>query len=215
MRKAISLLLVLCTVLALCGCGKARELTAEEREQIFYEVAAEKGLDLSNQAATAWQQTKDAMTEAPAPQSTLAPLYDAGPSPTDTDFICTEDMKLLSVGDGKYRPDMKIRCMYPEDALQVYPQSVQIHYNYLNNDNEIIMSDSLVVQHLAYNQSCWTNTGVVQGGGDSFDLSEISAIQVSYYEMRTVIGGRVSWQNEWDFLSPVKFNVADLEIEKA
>ncbi len=176
MRKAISLLLALSMIFALCGCGKTRELTAEEREQIFYEVAAEKGLDLSNQAAAAWQQPKDAMTEAPAPQSTLAPLYDVGPSPTDTDFICIEDMRLISVGDGKYRPDMKLRCMYPEDALQVYPQTVQIFYNYLN---------------------------------------EISAIQVSYYDMHTVIGGRVSWQNEWDFLSPVEFNVADLEIENA
>ena len=87
MKRTSAILLVLSIMFALCGCGKTRELTAEEREQIFYEVAAEKGLDLSNQAATAWQQTKDAMTEAPAPQSTLAPLYDAGPSPTDTDFI--------------------------------------------------------------------------------------------------------------------------------
>ncbi len=42
MKKAIALLLVFIMALALCGCGNSKELTAEERERIYQEVAAEK-----------------------------------------------------------------------------------------------------------------------------------------------------------------------------
>ena len=56
MRKAISLLLVLCTVLALCGCG-SRALTDAEKEAIYEEIKQQK------EVASASEQEYDIIVE--------------------------------------------------------------------------------------------------------------------------------------------------------
>lgn len=224
MKRLISILIIIAVLFTLCPAALAEddvEALKKRIEELEAEIAekdaiiAEKDAIISVLASSAANGTNHVVTKPPAPQTTLAPLYDVGPSPTDTDFLTIEEIKLVPLDNGRVRPDMKIRCLYPEGVLQLYPQSAEVFYNYLNNDGEIIASNSVVWHQLAYNICGWTRTNAftVQHGDDSFDPNEVKAIMIMRYDMRTIIGGRVSWKNSWSFLSPVQFNVDKLEIE--
>ena len=227
MKKLISILIIVALIVSLCPTALADDVEALKKriEELEAEIKTKDtiiaaltkaSIAPSGDAATAWQQTREALTEAPPPQSTLAPLYDKGPSPTNNDYISIEEVRLVPVEEGKYRPNIKVRCLYPEGALQVYPQQAWVYCYYLNNEDEVIQQFSAVFNHLGYNQAMWSKAMNYShmNGNDIFDLKEVSKIKFSYYHMITITGGRTSWQNEWDFLTPITFSVADLEIEQ-
>ena len=203
-----------CDCPAGCDC-RLRELTPMEREIIFYQVAAEKGINAAAMIAASYQQTQQAVTQAPPPQSTLAPLYDVGPSPVDEDFIAIEEIKLVYYGNGLYKPDIKVRCLYPEDALQTYPQDLNLYCNFLDSNGDIVHSFTACFSHLSYGKAMWAsaNNFSHMNGENTFDPTEVSQIEFTWYHMKTISGGRVAWQQEWDLLEPVIFNVADLESD--
>ena len=153
--------------------------------------------------------------EAPAPKSTLAPEYDIGPSPEETDYVSIEDVKLVLVETGKARPNIKVRCLYPKGELETYPNRLWINCYYLNSDDEVIQNFTAAFKHPAYNQVVWSksNNYSHMNGDDVFYLKEVSKIQFVWYKFQTIEGGKSTWQRELDFLSPISFDVANLEIE--
>lgn len=211
-KKAIALILAAVMVLALCGCGSNNSsyLTQQEREQIFYDVAREKGL------YTLIVTAEEKLSTIPDDRkASTGEGYDKGPNPTGKDFISVEDLKLVRCDNGLVRPNVKVRCLYPKGELEKYPQNLDLYCNYINEDGEVIESLCLCFEHLAYDQVMWSKAEEFShmNGEDRFAPQKVKKIQFSWYKMYTIEGGRCIWQNEWDFADPIEFVVSQLDYE--
>lgn len=217
MKKIVALLLVFVMVFSLCGCD-SKELSAEEKEQIYKEVAAEKA---SAAAATADEQNSAEMMEG---QETVADgqkyagldkaqmdgnaITYMAPFPTEEDYVLVEKMKLKQTSDGKYVPDALIKNLYTERV----PDTINLYCHYINSDGEVVDRVTISLGRVPSNQSTWVSA-VTSKAFTPIDLSEISEIQFVNYEMLCILSVQDVWYQNFAFNSPVSFKTADIEIQ--
>lgn len=163
MKRIVVILLAAVMSFMLCACG-SKNLTQEEKEQIFYEVAEEKGV--------LWLVDVDEQIDGlgyvkPKENLSSGDLY-----------IEILDMELISVGNGRYEPNIKIRNILPRDAVVNYPSYLDINVSYLDSDGTAIASDSVQLTHLGYEGVTWTDA---QMSFDAFDSSEVHTVSITGY----------------------------------
>ena len=211
MKRIIAVLLALTMVFALCGCG-SKELTDAEKEKIYEEVAKEK----------AEKAYSNAQSQPSSSQETGSPKYEGlernqmdgnavtymAPYPIEDDYISVDDIKLVKTNDGKYRPDVLFTNHYQERV----PDTVNVYCNYLNEKGEIIENFCFVLGRLGPDQSIWTSAMNYShsNGDDKFNLSEVAEIQFVHYEMLCILSAQDVWYQDFAFLTPISFKVADL-----
>ena len=217
MKKMVALLLVFVMLSVLCGCG-SKELTAEEKEQIYKEVAAEKA---SAAAATADEQ-KFAEMKSGQEAGAYGQKYDGlernqmdgnaitymAPFPSGDDYVMVEKMKLKQTGDGKYVPDALIKNLYTERV----PDTINLYCHYINSAGEVVERVTIALGSVPSNQSIWVSA-VTSKAFTPIDLSEISEIQFVNYEMLCILSVQDVWYQNFNFNTPVSFKTADIEIQ--
>ena len=210
MKKIVAILLLLAMMFALCACG-SKELTAEEKEKIYQEVAKEKA-----EKAEAGAQDQADASESKYEGLERSKLGEAAEtymasSPEEEDYVSIDDIKLVKMSDGKYRPNILITNHYPDRV----PETVNVYCNYLNDKGEIVENFCVVLGRLGPNQSIWTSAVNYQhsNGNDIFELSDVSEIQFVHYEMLSILSVQDVWYQDFAFLSPISFKVADLSIQ--
>ena len=212
MKNIIAAILVICMSFMLCAaasdstacscgcdCGehcecRTRALTEEEREKIYYEVAAEKAL-LNTSAAI----PQDAITV----EGTISQEI---PAPTYGDYLLISAVKLEQESGTIYRPNAKVTCLFPDKRGFEYPDTVQFDFNYIDENGDIIKSVSVHVDQPAFGQSGWTKSTGRTLGDDRLDISEVKSIKILNYKMWK----KSSWSEKWRFLVPVEFEISDL-----
>lgn len=163
MKRIVAIFLAAVMSFMLCACG-SKNLTQEEREQIFYEVAEEKG--------ALWLVDIDEQIGGLGYKDPIANL------PSDDHYIEILDMELISIDNGRYEPNIKIRNILPRDAVANYPSYLDIYVSYLDSDGTAIASDSVQLTHLGYEGVTWTDA---QRSFDAFDPSEVHTVSITGY----------------------------------
>lgn len=225
MKKAISVILVL-VFAAFAFAGKA-DLTQAEREEIFYEVAKEKGIDLNvlqqleNVAAfqTSIQNGDDSLIrEYLNPDSVISVTNPAGnsstvPDPTTEDYLTVTDLELIPVDGTIYRPNLRVKCLFPNNLVTPYPEQMELSYALLDESGDIVDSCSLRLNHLSYNQGGWTDALSIMGA-DNLDVSKIKALVFTDYMMWSS-GFDSFGSKHWSAVKPVRFELSELLGEES
>ena len=179
MKRIIALLLALVMVFALCACGK-KESAPEEQVVVH----TEKG-------------------------DVVIPVSQGGET-LDEPFFEILDARLKSAAGslkGKFWLDLKVKCLYPVDKHENYPNPFHIYVTWLDKDGAIIKSDYYRLPDLNYEDIAWTSA--YNKGNDSLmDLNEVATVKVTSY--KAFLPEKNDW-DEYHFDDPLVFTLADLE----
>ena len=225
MKKTLAIILVL-VFAAFAFAGKA-DLTQAEREEIFYEVAKEKGIDLNilqqlekvSAVQTAIQNGDDSsIQEYLNPDSVISVKNSAGnsssvPDPTTEDYLTVTDLKLIPIEGTIYRPNLRVKCLFPDNLVTPYPEQMELSYALLDENGDIVDSCSLRLNHLSYNQGGWTEALSVIGA-DNLDVSKVKALVFTDYMMWSS-GFDSFGSKHWSAVKPVRFEFSDLLGEES
>lgn len=201
MRRIIALILALSMMFALCACGGSEELSDEEKEKIYQEVAREKA---KSEQAAAEKSKYEGLTESMLGEQAVSYMAEY---PTESDYVSIEGIKLVPADDGKYIPDVLIKNLYEERI----PDTINVYCNYINSKGEVVEQVVVALGRIAYNQSMWSSAA--SSKFTAFDLSEITEIQFANYEILCILSAQDIWYQNFAFVSPISYKTADIEIE--
>ena len=224
-KKIISIAVMVVMMFMLCG-SAIDSLTDEEREAIFYQVAAEKGLDKMFDAMTELSDAerelvfyqvaaeKGLLQYISGNQETLVVQnsgYDFISSglPTDVDYVEILDMELVQIDNNSFRPNFKIRNVFPEDVIEYYPDELRLYVSYFDEDGFAIQSGWIRLKHLTYGQGTWTEASGNIFHECNFNITEVKSISVTGYRFMSVKGGVAVYGEDFTFNRPVIFNLQD------
>ena len=198
MKRRIALLLVLAMMFALCACG-SKELTAEEREKIYQEVAQEKAAAQESGNAS---DTEEAASE--------------GNSPADKEpFFEFYEARLQKASKaGYYYPDIKFKCLYDRSGLKNEPDYL-FNFQFLDQDGVIVKQEDIELKDIYYGDIGWTcATSHGKHMGMEFNLDEISVVKIVSYSVFAYDNEGKKPEVSIKILldEPVVYHVSDLEI---
>lgn len=184
MRKATAFIMALTMVFALCACGNSTE---NEASQNYVHVGEVNIAGNSTKANT----------------TSIAP-------PTTTDYLAINNVVLDELNGKLYLPNIDIKCVFPQNIVDNYPNQLQLFFQYLDKDGGIVNTVELLVENLSYNYGGWSdNIGYIVDSDATLDISKVETIVFTHYEMMNFRNGS-SWKESWDFLKPIVYKVSDL-----
>lgn len=184
MRKTIALILALTMVFALCACGNSAK---NEASQNFVHVG---------EVNIAGNSTRTNATN-------IAP-------PTTEDYLAINNVVLEELNGKLYLPNIDVKCIFPQNIVDDYPNQLFLYFQYLDKNGEIVNTVKLLVENLSYNYGGWSDTiGHITGSDATLDISKVETIVFTHYEMMNFKNGS-SWKESWDFLNPMVYKVSDL-----
>ncbi len=204
MKKTIASLLVICMSLILCAaagsnelcsCGEAcdcriKELTSEEKEQIFYEVAKEKGVDLSIIAKT--QESNSTKNE-----------YD--------DVIVIEEVKI----EKGHTYKVKIRNNYKAQDGET-PNRIMLEFLILDKQGDVLERSYLIYEGLEYEQGGWS---AISCPTDVSNVGSLKFIGYLYQHNTnnmtnpfSASGSGIDALGGGNFTNPIVVSIEDIEI---
>lgn len=197
MKRVFAIFLIAATSFTLCACG-GKELTQKEREEIFYEVAQEKGLleYVTGNGGTI-------IVDEGAYNSLTADL------PANEQFIEILDVEFVHVKGDIYRPNLKIKNIFPEGSIQCYPDSLQIYLTYKDKEGFSIQTSTAYLNYLGYGEGAWTDSDS-RFSFDSFDTTEVSSCSVTGYRFSSSSGGVVVYNEAFMFTPEINYDVLNL-----
>lgn len=182
MKKLISLLLALTMLFSLCACGKT-EMTAEEKEKIYEEVAAEKAreehtvLDSDNQ--------------------------------DDDAYLKILDVKLTPHGENKYWVDVLFQCLYPTDKHDNYPQNIFLQMAFVDKNGVIVDQIYQECSNLAYGDIAWSYAYGIYKDNKVVNLNEIDTVKITEYRF----SGEGMTVEKYPFPEALVFKLNELKID--
>lgn len=181
MKKLISLLLALTMIFSLCACGKS-ELTPEEKEKIYEEVAAEKARE-QNIVLDSDNQDDDA-------------------------YLKILDVKLTPHGENKYWVDVLFQCLYPTDKHDNYPQNIFLQMAFVDKNGVIVDQIYQECSNLAYGDIAWSYAYGIYKDDKVVDLNEIDTVKITEYRF----SGEGITVEKYPFREPLVFKLSELKI---
>ena len=185
MKRAIALLLALVMVFALCGCG-SKGLTPEEREKIFYEVAEEKGIDVSKQTGA----------------DTYYKAQDASGSAVDSQ---SNDKDLISVEEFSINPDRGWRTLKIRNLSGRTIPNFIVDYVFLDKNGDILDTSGHIVTERIMVEDGQAFTEEDQHVMADGDYSKVEKVKFTTYTLREVVNGNFLWVEEYPFIEEPVF----------
>lgn len=189
MKRLLALMLTLTMVFALCACG-SKELTDEEKEAIYQEVAEKKA------AVQVSDNKNDAINTGPSGESEEAffEFYEARLYP--------------SYRTGYYYPDVKFKCLYSQKSEGKIPKFI-IYFHFLDKDGTIVKQESIGIEDLNYGDIAWTCS--FPSGRHTemdFSLDEVATVEIVAYK----VYNQDAENKKIHLKEPVAYSTAGLEI---
>ncbi|MBQ3210449.1 MAG: hypothetical protein IJB09_03035 [Oscillospiraceae bacterium] len=193
MKKIISIVLVL--IFAFCACGST-VLTQDQIENLIIEMAKAYGYELTIDSNVV---TVLAPSDSKFSEDSIS---------KEGHYIEVLDCELIQLDNGNYKPNLKIRNIFPENLSEKYPDCLHIYMTYNDSDGFGIHNTTASISYLAYGEGIWTNSSIITFA--EFDPSEVSSLSVTGYMF-------VSESEGLDFIfSPViNYEIKDLLPESA
>ena len=199
MKKVISLLLAFVLMISMCACG-SKELSAEEKQEVYQEVMAEKIVNAMDGTSLA-----NAMDGTSAKEENKM-----------NDTIQIEGVKIEQMDRSQILYSVKIRNMYKAETVE-QPNRIMLEFQALDKAGDVLETGYFIYEGLDYEQGGWAITSIHSSFDDIGAIRFISYIfQYDTKDMNApgtmvglkMLGGGV-------FTEPVTVPVEDFEIEVA
>ena len=129
---------------------------------------------------------------------------------SDEHYIEVLDMELVQVDNGIYKPNLKVRCLFPENKAELYPEQLRIYLNYLDDDGFAVQKAEIHIKHLGYNEGVWTeNTGMYMDDFN-FDIAKVKSVSVTGYRFVSLKDGDAVYNEEFTFSPSISFDISKL-----
>ncbi len=109
--------------------------------------------------------------------------------------------------DGVYLPDIKFKCLYPENDQNM---TFMITFHFLDKDGVIVKQHEISLDHLNHGDMGWTSSfSSGRATQFSFDSNEVTAFEIAGYRAHNNNGHT---NEKYHLAEPIVFQVADLEL---
>lgn len=181
MKKIVALLLALVMLFALCGCG-SKEMSDEEKEKIYQEVAAEKARE-DQQALEDSAQDED-------------------------EFLQILDVKLKPYSEELYWVDVKFQCLYPTDKHEIYPQKINLEMDFIDHEGVVVNQTYEQFSNVSYGDIAWSFGYMIYKDDRVVDPDEIKTVRFTGYRFF----GEGMQVEKFSFKEPFVFQLEELEL---
>lgn len=125
-------------------------------------------------------------------------------------YIEILDMEIVEIDSELCRPNIKLRCMFPDGIAETYPTYLNLHVNYLDKDGFAVKSVDMQLQHFAYGEGLWTDAAAMSTYDFDFNKEEIETISITGYNFISLKDMTVVYNESFTFSPPYVYEVDDI-----